>query len=352
MSWMEEFEEFDVGAEENEEFAEEAAIENKEAAKEIASVRDRLIEQFLKGEAAEKAISAEAGTDSIGFENIVGVGGPSHKISEGKETDQLAVIVYVAEKYSKDRIDTEALIPESIDGVPTDVVVTGEIIPQRFTGRYRPAQPGVSVGHPSVTAGTLGCLVRRGTSLYMLSNNHVLANADNARAGDPIVQPGVADGGRVPRDNIAKLSEWKRLNFQGGCNYIDAAIAQTSPSLVGCPTKCSYRISSSPIAPRLNLLVKKCGRTTQLTKGRIVDINASIRIRYGSRVALFCNQIASRSLDGSPFTQGGDSGSLVVAQDGNRPVGLHFAGSTSAPWISFHNPIQRVLRDLNVTIVC
>jgi hypothetical protein len=227
------------------------------------------LEQLLKGEAATKAFSADAGTDLIGFENIKGVGDPAYKVVDGKETDELAVVVYVAEKFSKDKIDPEAFAPGSIDGVPVDVIATGEMIPQTFKGRYRPAPPGVSVGHHKITAGTFGCLVKRGTALYILSNNHVLANENDAKPGDPIVQPGPIDGGRVPQDVIGRLSQFVPIRFGGVCNYVDAAIAQTSPRLVSLPTKCSYKISCTPVPCALNLLVKKYGRTTQLTNGRI-----------------------------------------------------------------------------------
>ena len=59
----------------------------------------------------------------------------------------------------------------------------------------RPLRPGLSVAHPSVTAGTLGGFVRTGGGLAILSNNHVLAASDAAALGDAVLQPGPADGG-------------------------------------------------------------------------------------------------------------------------------------------------------------
>lgn len=64
---------------------------------------------------------------------------------------------------------------------------TGVIEAQLHRFRIRKAPGGVSVGHYKITAGTLGCLATRGRRLLILSNNHVLANSNNARTGDPIL---------------------------------------------------------------------------------------------------------------------------------------------------------------------
>src|SRR6185369_13047322 len=42
-------------------------------------------------------------------------------------------------------------------------------------------------------SGTLGSLVTDGTTQYILSNNHVLARADQAVAGEDVSQPGLID---------------------------------------------------------------------------------------------------------------------------------------------------------------
>ncbi len=88
------------------------------------------------------------------------------------------------------------------------------------------------MGHFRITAGTFGCLVRRGNQLFVLSNNHVLANSNNAQLGDPILQPGPFDGGRIPEHVIGQLSQFVPVNFGGQPNLVDAAIVQVSPSLL------------------------------------------------------------------------------------------------------------------------
>lgn len=306
------------------------------------------LERQLLLDVATQALSAESGTDEYGPENVVGVG-ISEKIVDGQFTGEPCVTVYVVAKVPRDEIAASAAVPEEVNGILTDVVATGELYALPHRGRYRPAPSGVSVGHFRITAGTLGCLARRGRSLFILSNNHVLANSNRASIGDPILQPGPTDGGIVPRDVIAKLSKFIPINFGGAPNNVDCAIAQTSPDLVTPLNKCFGRISATPFPCRRELLVRKCGRTTQFTRGRITDCNATVRVNYGtSGVAVFQNQIIIQSLTSSPFSQGGDSGSLIVTDAGHRPVGLLFAGSTTH---TIANPIQAVLTALGVTIV-
>jgi len=148
---------------------------------------------------------------------------------------------------------------------------------------------------------------------------------------------------------IARLSQFVPIRFGGTPNFVDSAIAQTSPGLVTPLNKCVGRINSVPVPCRPNLLVKKCGRTTQFTRGRITDCRFTGWVTYGTAGrALFKDQMVVVSLTGSPFSQGGDSGSLVMSDVGNRPVGLLFAGSSSH---TIANPIAAVLNAFGVSIV-
>jgi hypothetical protein len=307
------------------------------------------LEKALLLDAAPMALAAESGTDRYGFENVVGVG-IGEKISAGSETGEPCVTVYVIAKAPRKDVESEALVPASVDGVATDVVAVGELVAQPYRGRYRPARGGVSIGHVKITAGTLGCMVRRGARRFILSNNHVLANSNAAKSGDAIVQPGPYDGGRAPKDTIAKLAHFVPIKFGGiAANSVDAAIAAPVSASLVTPKNVWYgTLSASPVAPVMNRLVKKAGRTTQRTRGRISGINATVRVGYGpSGPALFRNQIVIVSLSSAPFSQGGDSGSLIVTDAGNRPVGLLFAGSASH---TIANPIRSVLTALNVQI--
>ena len=189
-----------------------------------------------------------------------------------------------------------------------------------------------------------------------LSNNHVLANSNNAKAGDCICQPGPYDGGKCPTDQIAILERWVPIYFDGRCNYVDAATGWAWPDRVRRELMYEsggsdryFRVGSTPVAPAVNMIVGKTGRTTNLTQGRIVDISATIRVNYGGgRVALFCDQLGIVSTSSSAFSAGGDSGSLIWRwASGLAPVGLLFAGGGG---YTFANKIQRVLPALDIRL--
>jgi hypothetical protein len=258
-------------------------------------------------------------------------------------------------------------VPRAVDHIPVSTKVTGEFYAITDpTGRVRPAPLGFSVGHPDITAGSIGARVVDGSgNVLILSNNHVLANSNSGSIGDPIWQPGAFDGGTAS-DQIATLFAFERIKFTSRArNTMDAAIALSSAADVGnsTPAAGGYGVPAATVygdgdgdgmfddrSDLLNLDVQKYGRTSGLTTGRITDINATVTVCY--EAVIFCTK-AARYIDqlivGVPgFSDGGDSGSLIVSNDGNnQPVGLLFAGSSTA---TIANRIDRVLDRFDVTI--
>ena len=313
--------------------------------------------------------------------NVVGVG-TGYKVVGKRTTDELCIMAMVRHKIPRAGLAAEALVPQSIDGVPTDVIQVGELSAlKERTDRWRPAPGGVSLGHYRVTAGTFGCVVRdRATGdRLILSNNHVLANSNDAAVGDPIVQPGTVDGGRVPDDTIAHLERFCPIDFgtsppvcglamtvanvanaladllgsghrfqvyqsnPAAVNLVDAALARPVKATDILDEILDIGVADGTTAATLGMSVRKSGRTTELTSGRIVVLDATVDISYGpGRVARFERQIVT-----SAMSQGGDSGSLLVAADSLKAVGLLFAGSDQA---TVHNPVQLVLDCLEVDI--
>ncbi len=212
----------------------------------------------------------------------------------------------------------------------------------------RPAPIGVSTGHPNITAGTIGCRVKDAKgNVYALSNNHVYADENKASIGDNVLQPGPYDGGENPRDAIGTLADFEPIVFStSASNTIDAAIALSSTANLGNATPDDgYGTPNSTTAEvYVNQRVQKYGRTTGLTSGRIAGVNATVNVGYDSGTARFVSQIVIR---GGGFSAGGDSGSLIVTQSGNNPVGLLFAGSSS---MTVANPIDAVLSRFGVTV--
>jgi hypothetical protein len=98
--------------------------------------------------------------------------------------------------------------------------------------------------------------------------------------------------------------------------------------------------------------VQKTGRTTEHTDGFVQSLFATVQVKYDLfRKATFVDQIIiSQPQNAPPFSDGGDSGSLVYDAD-NQCVGLLFAGSQSTandPATTIVNPVQHVLRELNI----
>ena len=305
--------------------------------------------------------AAIGGTTGPSSKNIIGLGIAAKVVSGTILSGEDAVRVYVRVKMPRGQLSANHIIPQQFGALPTDVIEVGNVTAsqslrtwQRF-GQHRPTSCGVSVGHPNITAGTLGCLVEKDSRHYILSNNHVLADSNNATVGDQIIQQGAADGGSSPNDDIATLEPYQSIDFSGNPNHIDAAIAE-----VGADTQTTVEpeiidIGSPQPTPKTALLyqsVRKHGRTTGHTIGVITDLSANIWVGYrvGNQnlSAWFEDQIAVMGIGAAPFSRGGDSGSLIVDAVTLEPVALLFAGGDS---LTFANPIDLVLQHYGITIV-
>ena len=310
--------------------------------------------------------------------NVVGLA-VGNKWVRGAATEEACLLVFVEQKRPARDLRARDIVPKSIGGVRTDVVETGRFralqIAQSMDGnrtrRVRPAMGGVSLGHFRITAGTFGTLAQRNGQTVILSNNHVLANANEAKVGDPILQPGPADGGRL-QDTIARLADFVPIEFtersvgsggrllerllspvlrifgfgvrrlpSGATNRVDAAIAvPLEPSFVE-PGDLGIGRVTGTIEARIGMRVRKSGRTTGVTEGRVTGVDAVVEVDYGGKSAIFRGQIVSDVL-----SRGGDSGSLVVDDQG-RAVGLLFAGGLTTTLI---NPIGAVSELLDLVV--
>ena len=259
-------------------------------------------------------------------------------------------------------------LPAMLDGTPVRTEVTGEFWalgdgprakeadrPVDRRGRFpRPVPIGVSGGQTDVTAGTIGARVSDGRRTFALSNNHVFANRNDANRGDDILQPGRVDGGTDPANSIGTLHDFEPLRFCKALtcpeNRVDAAIALTSSDNLGTSTPPDGygEPRTGTTSATLGQAVQKYGRTTGLTTGLVSGINATINVNYNTGTARFVDQIL---ITDGRFSQGGDSGSLVVTQSSGRndrwPVGLLFAGSDTH---TIANPIDLVLDRFEVKI--
>jgi hypothetical protein len=193
---------------------------------------------------------------------------------------------------------------------------------------------------------------------FILSNNHVLANVNRAKIGDPIYQPGPYDGG-CEEDTVALLHDFipirclddqenssckiantiasilNRLAAIAGSKTILSAKKSVPINIVDCaiammcnPEEAENKIlyhgipgifTEIPVGER----VKMCGRTTGLSSGEFVVDNATVRVNMGGgRIDIFEDQMTF-----DMKSQGGDSGSIIMREHDNAVVSLLFAGS-------------------------
>lgn len=319
----------------------------------------------------------------LGISNVAGVG-VGYKRVGAQLTEEPALIVFVEKKQPQRSIKRGQEVPFKIEGIDTDVIEIGKIklLASDRTVQIRPVRPGVSIGHYRVTAGTFGAVVRdRATGkMLILSNNHILANGTTgfdgrATKGDPIFQPGPYDGGGE-RDRIASLYRWvgvfryeeeamhcpvaqaaavgasallsilrpdyrlKLFKSFAAENLVDCAVAL--PDKPGLIDQAIMDIGAVRGTGEVKVgdMVKKSGRTTGLTTGKVIAIGASLKVTMeNDNEAWFGDQVVTDMRSGP-----GDSGSLVVSED-HQAVGLLFAGSEQ---YSIFNRIQNIIDALEV----
>lgn len=344
-------------------------------------LRAQLLQLGLGGAVVSKTPTISVAAAIAGAGRNVHAVGIGRKITEGKNKGARCVRVYVVQKLPLSLLSPRDVIPESIDGVPTDVIesappfvfaakkttrkrsqptsVKSTACSENRRKKQRPVIGGISAGHRDITAGTLGCFCRStnptddSTQLFALSNNHVFANVNQALLGDPLYQPGPADGGGIS-DFFATLQRFVPIRLGGVvANRVDAALGSPLPSIAVDSNIC--RVGSVPgTLPAVeNMLVAKHGRTTGYTEGSIDDVDYSGFVGMDhdnpNVVALFENQLRIVSDGSQPFGLGGDSGSVVVHRTDSKVVGLYFAGPPSGMY-GLANRIENVLSELEIAI--
>ena len=335
---------------------------------------DALTRVLLAVQEAKRLYEAQL----MSMANVVATG-VGYKISGDTLTDEVSIVVSVIKKLPLAQLTEATAVPKSIDGTKTDVIETGPIVAfQDPKQRLRPARPGCSIGHYQITAGTLGCLVKRADQVYILSNNHVLANSNVAQASDPIWQPGKYDGG-TSADQIATLDRFIPIGFPGdtpppppqpgGCsplalimkafqsepapapkiqinepgnNTVDCALAKPLSASLVSPDILNIGVPIGVGTATLGTPLQKMGRTTGYTTGQITQLDVTVSVDYGGTIATFRNQLMAGAM-----SQGGDSGSAVLDMN-KRVIGLLFAGSSTT---TIMNPIQFALNALEVQLV-
>ena len=285
----------------------------------------------MPGARAFRAFASSA--KNAAASNVVGVG-VDEKYVDGMPTGVQVVKFLVKSKLPKSSLSKAEILPTSVQGIDTDVEEVGLIVPvakrrragaaavavgamPNPKGRFRPAQPGSSVGFRDpadsfVMAGTFGALVKdTHGNLYVLSNNHVLANESGVTPtgqshvglpiGSSIFQPGLLDGGKDPVDKIAELTRWVDLHADRTDNKVDCAIAKAVSSSIVSREILFIGTPQGTATATNDMIVHKFWRTTSYRVGRVSSVLFDLTITYEVGPVGFVDQVAIRGLNAKPF---------------------------------------------------
>ncbi|WP_082137971.1 hypothetical protein [Clostridium sp. K25] len=279
--------------------------------------------------------------------NVIGVA-LGYKMVKGFYTNQKCITIFATKKVPCNELLSNEIIPNFYKGFQTDVKECRMPICNSLTERIRPIINGYSVGNIlSNGIGTAGCLVAD-RYVYILSSNHIFALNNRAPIGSIIVQPGVEDGGKKEKDVIGRLNKFIPIKFIQGSkepeNIVDCALCKLTNKSIATPSIAFVGKPKGVALPKLNEDVKKVGRTTGKTNGKVKYLCATFEVDCFSvkKKALFKSQIITTKMG-----EAGDSGALLLNSD-NYALGILLGSNDD---LVVFNPIQKVLDSLNVKLV-
>lgn len=295
---------------------------------------------------AAKALSANP--------TVIGVG-VGIKETQGSLTETLCYRVYVDRKLDSAHLGKHLLVPETILGIPTDVLEKEPTILNSFpdTTKYPSLRGGVQIrneyfsGDNSVGAGTIGCLARTvvGNKLVGLTAGHVLTDG---RTGSP-----------PPAVTTIDIGHPRWIKCCCCCTYNEVGLVSRVSSVAGLDCGI-FELDTNAAAKVVEFatedqvwgvglikgveqavcyeLVRKRGAATGITFGIVVDV-----LYDGGKLLINpCTEYAN-------FSQPGDSGAVIVNKN-NKVVGLLVGASrtNAAQGVAHH--IKPVLVELDITI--
>jgi hypothetical protein len=268
-----------------------------------------------------------------------------HTVYEGRNLSGgidkgAAVVCVVQEKGPRAQVATipQYIVTPSGHKIPTDVVAGPPPKDMRLVlDQYRahsedlrrcfdtPIPGGAQIAPQNKNwVGTLGAAVKFADGQYgFITNEHVVGEG---QVGHKMCQPTGNDGW------IGEVRMVGGIRYDGP-NYVDlgavTAYRADGPYAPGRhlvkPEQYGLgKLNPSPVVPTVGMLLDKVGRTTGVTRCRVVGVGGTTRVGYDRGTALFRDQVIIEALSGTPSSPG-DSGSLFVTKD-LRPACLLFAG--------------------------
>jgi hypothetical protein len=215
---------------------------------------------------------------------------------------------------------------------------------------------------PIHSAGTMGALVRKPDGkLYGLTNNHVTGGCNHTELGMFVMCPANIDAavGQVPPTAIGLHDSLTMLRSgdpgQQDKQRLDAALFEIIDEnrVTSWQGNRSYDTPVAVAAPSANMRVRKIGRTSGETRGRITgEVASKLVIPYKSDKLSgdvhYEGLWMVAGIAGEEFSTFGDSGSLVVSEDQSTAVGLVLGGQQGITYIM---RITDVLTHFGATLV-
>lgn len=230
--------------------------------------------------------------------------------------------------------------------------------------RQRPLRPGLQlqnwdedaradlIARERMAVGTLGMVLAHDDGPLLLSNNHVLAGQNRGCFGDRITQPGSVR--LCETEIVARLERFVPLHpSPAGArvdrviwNRVDAAVARLCSGVEWSASFLAEHALPTPsrcAGPMIGERVFKVGRTTGLRWGVITSVRDRVGpIPYAIGDCWFRGSFVIEGECGRPFSEGGDSGAIVVRSSG-EVLGMIYAGNGVETYAC---PITDVLAEL------
>jgi hypothetical protein len=316
------------------------------------------------------AIKTRVAPQLLALPGVTAVGLGS-KETGGRPTGELALKVFVTVKRPADQVAAAELIPGEIDGLPTDVIQSGQrhlladppgavvLNGDRDETRSRPLTGGRRIRREdSGYAGTMGCFLADPAhvgTVYGLTNFHVVAAADvpplalgTSAVGQPTGQSSVTGccndlfgkyaGGEMADDGRDEAAIKLDPGMQWLAEIVDIGIVTGK-----------HEITVAEATPQ-TYKVRKRGSRTFLTGGVVTAVNTSDG-HSDNGIVIKPNPNAAAGTRTVFFAYEGDSGSALV-NDNVEVVGLVYARDDSGNGYAYaiDHVLERLGAALSVTL--
>lgn len=321
----------------------------------------KTLDQLIKEQLALPPVLPEARAVLGTIPGVLGVG-VGFRTRGGRLTEEIVLRVYVRDKRPRAELPESACIPPVFGGVPTDVTlplemrsieVKPEVEPKGLNRKVSTLVGGLLItdreNFEGEAWGTLGCFATLKTDpsvKVLLTNHHVLYdNPADTGEGLLVGQPEITCSwccksgviGRTMNGIVDKLVDCaiarlnnKRPAVQKLPGVGKDAHGQNEDLITGVPQPVSIPIAGVPTSVLTGEPVRKVGRSTGPTSGKVIEHSATITLRKGTpdedimneQIIIFVEKGADLRGDGVMyFATGGDSGAVLINRF-NQVVGL------------------------------